>query len=366
MRILTLTVLHILLTGTTSLASYVEKTPEAIVYRGSSDASAAVAVAEDMFIVADDENNTLRIYRIAPGGLPLFAYNTNQFLDIEPKHPEVDIEGATRIGQRVYWISSHGRNRNGKIRPNRYRFFATSIESEDTKMSIAPVGKPCKTFVHSLVGSEKMNHLKLDAVTRLDDDEMPKRQRRKLAPKQQGLNIESLCACADGKTIYIGLRNPLFIDRASRQAGAIVIPLKNPDAVLEKNQTPSFGKPILLNLDGLGIRSMEYSHFHQVYFIVAGSSDDRSQFALYRWSGQEESLPVLVNRLNEANLSPEAIVTFESSGGLLILSDDGSLRIEVDGPWECAKGRFGKDGTCQNKHLINPVKKTFRGFWLRP
>jgi hypothetical protein len=49
-----------------------------------------------------------------------------------------------------------------------------------------------------------------------------------------------------------------------------------------------------------------------------------------------------------------------------VLSDDGSLLIKVDGAWQCLEGEFRKDGTCQNKFLINPEQKTFRGIWLTP
>ncbi|MHC4583839.1 MAG: DUF3616 domain-containing protein [Planctomycetota bacterium] len=336
------------------------------VYRGTSDASAAVAVGRDMFIVADDENNVLRVYKTTQGGLPLFSYDMTEFLDIEPKYPEVDIEGATIIGRRIYWISSHGRNKDGKTRPNRYRFFATAVKSQNGNVTIEPVGKPCKTLIHDLVKSENMRYLRLDRAARFDAGELPKKERQKLAPKEGGLNIEGLCASADGKTIYIGFRNPRPIDRISQQAKAIIVPLMNPDAVLEKNRTPIFGEPIFLDLGGLGIRSMEYSNFHKVYYIIAGTFDDRQKYAIYRWSGKKETPPVLVKQLRQSDFSPEAMITFKNSDKLFMLSDDGSLRIKVDGAWECAKGEYRKDGTCQNKYLIDPEKKTFRGIWLIP
>jgi hypothetical protein len=206
----------------------------------------------------------------------------------------------------------------------------------------------------------------LDRVTRFDTGELPKKQRQKLAPKEEGLNIEGLCASADGKAIYIGFRNPRPIYGKSRRAKAFIVPLKNPNAVLEKNRAPIFGEPILLDLDSLGIRSMEYSHFHKAYFIIAGTFDDSQKFALYRWSGKKESQPVLVRQLSQSDFSPEAIVTFKNSHKLFVLSDDGSLLIKVDGAWECIEGEFRKDGTCQNKYLIDPEKKTFRGIWLTP
>ena len=34
--------------------------------------------------------------------------------------PEADIEGATRVQDRVYWITSHGANNDGEVRPSRH------------------------------------------------------------------------------------------------------------------------------------------------------------------------------------------------------------------------------------------------------
>jgi hypothetical protein len=89
-------------------------------------------------------------------------------------------------------------------------------------------------------------------------------------------------------------------------------------------------------------------------------------FALYRWSGKPESPPVLERELDlgKSKFSPEALIPFEKSGRLLILSDDGSLILKVAGAWECMEGEYRIDGTCLNKYLANPAKKTFRGIWL--
>ncbi|MCK4789401.1 MAG: lamin tail domain-containing protein, partial [Desulfobacteraceae bacterium] len=100
---------------------------DGLVFRGAGDASAAAAISEDMFVVAHDENNVLRVYQTSRAGMPVFSYDLTAFLGIEDEHPEADIEGATMIGQRIYWITSHGRNKDGKMRPNRYRFFATEV-----------------------------------------------------------------------------------------------------------------------------------------------------------------------------------------------------------------------------------------------
>jgi len=357
----------ILASGLVSLAIAGGGPKEVLTFRGASDASAAVALNEDMFIVADDENNVLRVYRADKGGEPVSSYNLKAFLGVEPEQPEADIEGATVIGRRIYWITSHGRNKDGKIRSSRYRFFATDVDIEGQKVAISPVGRPCETLAHELVKSQMGRRLGLDKATRFGDD-LKKKDLEKLAPKEEGLNIEALCASSDGRTIYIGFRNPRPVGGSSRRPQALVVPLENADGIVERGETPAFGEPILWDLQGLGIRSMEYSGFHKAHFIVAGGPDDDDVgFDLYRWSGEREQKPVLVRKLDtgRSEFTPEALIPFETSGRLLLLSDDGSIPVKVAGPHECAKGEYRKDGTCLNKYLLDPNKKTFRALWLR-
>ncbi len=338
---------------------------EKLVFRGASDASAAVAIGEDMFIVADDENNVLRVYRTGKAGMPVFSYDLTALLGIDPEHPEADIEGATKIGSRIYWITSHGRNKDGKMRPNRYRFFATDVRVNDSSVTVRPVGEPRKTLVHELLKTRTAGRLGLVKATRFGAD-LKKKDREKLAPKEDGLNIEALCASADGKTVYIGFRNPRVVDRASRRSRAIVVPLRNAGRVIERRKRPIFGEPMLWDLAGLGVRSMGYCRFGEAYFIVAGSFDEDDEYALYRWSGQPNVPPAKIRSLssNRDKFTPEALVPFENLGRFLLLSDDGSLPIKVTGPHECLEGEYRKDGTCPNKFLLDPSKKTFRGIWL--
>jgi hypothetical protein len=340
---------------------------DVLTYYGMSDASAAVAVSDDMFIAADDEDNVLRVYQANGACLPVSTYDLTEFLGVEPEHPEADIEGATTVEDRIYWITSHGRNKDGKMRPNRYRFFATSLKAQNGNVTIEPVGTPCRTLVHNLVGTAVGRRLGLDQATQLHATELAKKQRRNLAPKEQGLNIEALCASADGQKIYIGFRNPRPYDRATSRAKTLVIPLNNYRQVVDKGHLPVFGDPILWDLGGLGIRSMEYSHLHGAYLIVAGPHDEGPGFALYRWSGQIDAPPVLVRRLqlDKLGLTPEALVLSRNSAKILLLSDDGTLPIKVAGPSECMQDEFRSDGTCLNKYLLDVNKKHFRAVRLR-
>jgi hypothetical protein len=367
MKVVSKIVFVILMFVLMSSANCSQPDGEALVFQGASDASAAMAVADDMFVVADDENNVLRIYETDKAGQQVGSFDMTSFLNIEPEFPEADIEAATRVGRRIYWITSHGRNRDGKPRPNRYRFFATELLVEGRSVKLLPAGKPCENLVHELLKTNAAARLGLDKATRFGV-ELKRKDREKLAPKNEGLNIEGLCASPDDGTLYIGLRNPRPRDKQDSRVKAIVIPLLNPARVIEKGETPIFGEPLLWDLAGLGIRSMEYSPFHKTYFIIAGGPDDDNEggFVLYRWSGKTEENPAPVRKLDtdQYRFIPEALIPFEKSGRLLMLSDDGSLVVKVAGEWECIKGEYRKDGTTLNKYLANPAKKTFRGTWL--
>ena len=314
-----------------------------------SDASAAVAIDADTFVVADDENNILKFYKTACKPEPVYSFNLDSFLAVNPKQPEADIEGATRIGDRIYWITSHGRNKNGKPRASRYQFFATDINKQGSDISLKPVASSCFDLAHKMVKDKKLEFLGLDKATGFYDLDLSKEQRKLLAPKEQGFNIEGLCGSADGKSLYIGLRNPQY------QGKAIVIQLLNPAQVVEKMLAPEFGEPILWDFNKRGIRSFEYNPQQKAYFIIAGPAGSNSAFSLYKWSGQINDPPKLLKQTFPADFTPEALIVFDNKPEMLVLSDDGTIEVDIDSPAQCL-----------NKNLIIPQKQTFKAMWIDP
>jgi len=288
------------------------------------------------------------------------------FLRTEDEHPEADIEGAAKVGNRVYWITSHGRNKDGKPRPNRYRFFATDIDVDGEEVKIYPVGVPCLKILAPMLTIGAIRDLNVHKAAGLGFSGLSEKDMKKLAPKKEGLNIEGLCASVDGNTLYIGFRNPRPLNKSTGRNCALVVPLKNPAQVVEQGDTPIFGDPMLWDLAGLGIRSMEYSAFNKAYFIVAGAFDETRNFALYRWSGREDDQPELLRNMSQSTFGPEALAPFEQSGVLFLLSDDGTLPINVSNPSECMEDELNPDGTCPNKFLLDPDRKTFRALRLAP
>jgi hypothetical protein len=293
-------------------------------HTGMCDASAGIALDADHFIVANDERNRLMIYKRGERQPVGTGVDLAPFLGTSPKK-ESDLEGAATIGNRVYWISSHGRNKDGEPQPRRHRFFATDIKPGQPP-SVAVVGtKPYTDLLKDMLEIEALK-------ARLSAAEP-------LAPEAPGgLNIEGLAATPDGK-LLIGFRNPLPRDLA------LIVPLENPSEVVEGKKA-KFGAPIELEgLDKRGIRSIE--RVGSEYLLIAGPTADAGTFAVYGWSGNagDKATPIEVDL---KGLRPEAL--FATSEGLQLLSDDGAVKIGGD---DC-------------KDLDDESKQSFRALVVRP
>jgi hypothetical protein len=284
-----------------------------------------VALDTDRFVVANDEDNVLCIYSRSRPGSPMSALDVTGFLQLPRKSPEADLEGAARVDSRIFWISSHGASASGKPNPNRQRFFATDIRTTNGETELVPAGAPYQFLLRDLIREPKFSQFNLARAAETD-------------PEKPGtLNIEGLAATPEGH-LLIGFRSPI------PKGKALLIPLLNPNAVIE-GQPGSFDEAILLDLNGLGIRSLEY---HQgQYWIIAGHYDNKTPARLYTWAGGNTE-PRWVKEINLAGFNPEAMIFPNESkaGEFHIISDDGSVSID------------GKD--C--KGLKDPTQKRFRSY----
>jgi hypothetical protein len=302
-----------------------------VVFEGMCDASGAVPISDHTFAVADDEDNVLRVYDADRGGPPLSSVDLSPDLALPEKRgrkrarkpPETDIEGATRLGDRAVWITSHGRNSKGKPRPERLRFFATDIPSDEKPIRL--VGAPYAELLDDLIADARIARFELaHAAT--------------IAPKAPGgLNIEGLTSTPDGH-LLIGFRNPTPGNRA------LVVPLLNPDEIFAGGRS-RFGDPLLLDLGGLGVRSLSW--WHGAYLIAAGPAYSSGPSRLFTWDGVGSPHPVV--DLEFPSFNPEGFFTPENRDELLLLSDDGE--VIVDGV------------RCKDAEVA--TQKRFRGAWVR-
>jgi len=332
-------------------------------YNSCSDPSTATAVNDRYFVAGDDEHNILRVYSVDGLPDPVFSLDMTGFLKADAEHPEADIEASARIGPRIYWITSHGRNKDGKIRSSRYRLFATDIQITDPNQSpqIVPAGKSCCTLVADMLASPQLSKLKLQEVTRLQE-QLSKKQQAQLAPKKKGLNIEGLAVGPDGKSLWIGLRNPLYSD-ASGKSRAIVIPLMNPAQVVEKGEKALFDEPILLDLEGRSIRSIDYQDNQRQYWITSGSVGSQMDFAVFLYRPESRNL-TLCKVDFPADFTPEGVFCLPGRQMIYFISDDGTIPKEVQSPTDCLDGQLLPNKYCPNKFLVDIEKRTFRVFQL--
>jgi hypothetical protein len=296
-------------------------------FAGMCDASAGVPIGTNLVAVADDENNILRLYLADAGGAPVQALDVSGFLGAVGKFPETDLEGATWLGDKIFWIGSHGRNREGKSRPNRQVFFATKVEQDATGPRLVPEGRCYHDLLLDLLSDSRLSSVNLLVATMR-------------APKLPGaLNIEGLCATSEGH-LLIGFRNPIPKGRG------LLVPLLNPEQVIS-GQRARLGDPILLDLGGLGVRDMGL--WKDSYYILAGSYNQEKKPRLYTWTGPGQT-PIRVRDLDfPKHFTPEALVFMPDRERFLILSDDGTLKTQ------------GID--CK---LAPVAQRRFHGAWVEP
>ena len=80
-------------------------------------------------LVAYDELNALFAFPLS-GGQYTARLDLEELLDL-PSSAEIDIEAATRAGDRIWWLGSHGPDRDARDAPNRRVLFATAVPSPD-------------------------------------------------------------------------------------------------------------------------------------------------------------------------------------------------------------------------------------------
>ncbi len=310
-----------------------------LTYTGMCDGSAAAALDEQTFVVASDEatfkqgttpqKNLLGIYRLAQGGAPVqtvdltatLAPEPNNPAQHDPEHVEADLESAARIGNRIYWLTSHGHNSSGKRRVDRYRFFATDVVGSGANITVRLAGT-------SGAFPAYMNLLKdMSGDARLAPFKLGDLDAAQVAPEAGGINIEGLSATRDNK-LLIAFRSPV------PQGKALLVPLENADELIEGRAAQAkFGAPVQLDLGGRGVRDIAYWPQRNSYIIIAGPAGPTGEFRLYQWSGAQTQAPVVIkdkagNELSLAGLAPEALVIYPTTNRLLLLSDDGDVQLK--------------------------------------
>jgi hypothetical protein len=287
------------------------------------DGSAVVSVGDGHFLNATDEDNVIRLYRLGQGR-PVRSFDQNGFLRPEPKKKrgpkEVDIEAVARLGDRLYWIGSHGNDGKGQRETSRERLFATTLTGQGATATLAPVGK--MPYAGLLGDFRKIQ----GGVGQALGAALNK------PPKEGGISIEGLAA--DGSDdLLIGFRSPLVGNQA------IVLPLHQAADLVQGGAAPRLGTPMLLDLQGRGIRAIEAQpKAAGTYWVLAGpAGSGPGTFQLYEWRPGTKPMPLSGADLSTQGGGPEGLMVSDA-GELLVARDGGDVQGCKDQP--LAQRRF--------------------------
>ncbi len=278
-------------------------------HAGTSDASAAIAVGERLMLVADDEDQVLRLYDRDADGAPLAEVNLNADLGLNDTQ-EIDIEAVASLGDTQYWLGSHESAQRSLL-------FATRLDGDDAdSLSISVEGQFADLAAQLEAWDANNGHGRgADALG--------------LAG---GINVEG--AAFVGDTLMLGLRTPL--DNGLAQ----VIPIHNAPALAAgETSDAEFDAPLRLDLNGRVIRSIEPAG-DDGFMVLAGPEQDGGEtgFALFHWDGAHAVREVEGVDLNSVpdtlGAKPESLFDMQAAGGGFtagVLYDSGTVDWLGDG-----------------------------------
>ncbi|HEY0201117.1 MAG TPA: DUF3616 domain-containing protein, partial [Burkholderiaceae bacterium] len=293
---------------------------------------------------------------------------------------EVDLESSFQIGSRIYVAGSHSNNKNGRSRPDRWRFFAVDASGTGASASLsAPTGyyKWLREDLRSWDSGNShglgADYLGLVASSAGANDVAQAPE----ADTLSGFSIEGMSTSPDDAAAWLGFRAPLVAapgqpavtaQNATGRTHALIVQVTNFTALASAasggvNGTTSFGAPIRLDLGGRGIREIRKNGANQ-YLIIAGPPNGANgtapqDFRLYSWDGSVNAAGLATNlHLRDANLAaftaPNTACAAEGIGTLPADVDAGG---DVQVLSDCGDTDFYGDGSAAKDLAYNAWKK---------
>jgi hypothetical protein len=291
-------------------------------YQRTCGGSGGVWVDATHFLDFDDETQVAFVYSQGVSGAPVQQQDISVAIGLTTSS-EADLEDAARVGNRVYVVTSHARDKSGTLEASRYKLFALDLAGTVPTLSMKVAGV-YSSLLPDMLNAANWVTPNAAILTALDNaSQLSKPTVTSLAPKDAGTNVEGLAALGDTGKLVIGFRNP-------RSGGdAILVTLLNADAVIGGAKA-RFGEAITMNLAGNGIRGMAWSAAHNAVLLISGPHDGGSgPFALWKWSGAAVDAPTKVQALTApAGAAPEAVVPYPGTKDVQVLFDMGTFQIE--------------------------------------
>ncbi len=261
-----------------------------------------------LLIVEDEPSRALSVVEFQPDG----SLSENGSLDnrlLRSFHRQLnDLEGlAMSADGYVYAITSHSRTKEGERKQDREQLLRFKIRGDDLIDNDVYVGLTKQLKESGVLENALKNSVNKNV-------------------SFQAINIEAFNFDKEGEKLLLGFREPL-IDGKS-----MIVVVENPVGIFEHGEQPKFSEDvILLDLQGGGIRSLDYDPVLDVYLMANEIKDEdgKNYSQLWSWTGELDEepkqidLPSIISLKNVESIAP-LVINGESR--LLIVSDDGNIK----------------------------------------
>ena len=275
-------------------------------FKGVYEPSAVQQLPDGRIMVAEDEpNHAFSILSIDKNG----NFVEDEALDTRIitgfKRKLNDLEAMTRDDEGfMYAMTSHSRNRKGQRSPDREHLMRFKIQNGEV------IGLTSYDGLTDVLEKDPALH---DLI----------REKTSAEVVFDEINIEGLAFDPVKKRLVLGFRDPEFNNMA------LIAFIANPKEMMEKNAKPVFDEVAILDIDGGGIRSLNYDPVLKAYIIaneVKGDTGEKSS-TLWKWSGNPKDEPQKLNLPNLHHMTNvEAVDSVNINGRqmLLLMGDEGS------------------------------------------
>ncbi len=257
-----------------------------------------------LLLVEDEASRAINLLTIADDGSLIEDAFTDLKLTRGFGRRLNDLEGLS-IDENgyIYAITSHSKDQKGKRSPDREHLLRFKIKGNN-------------------VGD--INHYTslTDALQTASKVKAEIKAQTGQAPDFGTLNIEGLAYSRQKKELLIGLREPTADDLS------IIIPIRNPADLFDNQTDPVFGKPILLDLKGGGIRGLSYDAILDTFLVVneIRNQEGNNYSQLWSWGGKPDESPQpieLPEIINMNNVEAIDSIMIHGEPYLLLMSDEG-------------------------------------------
>ena len=295
-------------------------------FNGVYEPSAVQQLPDGKLLIAEDEpNHAFSIISIDKTG----RFIEDEALDTRVitgfKRRLSDLEALARDDEGfIYALTSHSRTRKGNRSPDREHLMRFKIQDGN---------------VLGLTSYDNLTQV-LETDHKLHD---LLRERTKAEVSFEEINIEGMAFDPVKKRLVLGFRDPEFNNMA------LVAFISNPKDVFEHNAKPEFDEVAILDIDGGGIRSINYDPVLKNYVIANEVKDETGQkfSQLWTWSGNPTDEPQKISLPNLQHITNvEAVdsITVNGKPQMILMGDEGNASQKITAKYMLVDySQLGKD-----------------------